>query len=91
MFLALTIFCHLPVTVALGAAKLANTTSALSSLASYQAQGFVLWSFGLPLAIGMSIGSYTGAQLASRNAERIVRPVLLIVVALLCAKLFWPH
>jgi uncharacterized membrane protein YfcA len=37
------------------------------------------------MAVGMTLGGYMGASLASRKAEKVVRPVLALVVAGLLA------
>jgi uncharacterized membrane protein YfcA len=38
------------------------------------------------LASGMLVGGFFGANLASTNASRVVRPALLVIVALLAAR-----
>ena len=86
MFLSLLFFAGLPILTALSASKFANTSSALVSLVSYNQQGFVRWWPGVVLAIGIAIGAWFGATHASRNAARLIRPVLAIVVLLLLIK-----
>jgi len=41
---------------------------------------------GLMLAAGMTVGGFFGANLASTNASRVVRPALLVIVVLLAAR-----
>jgi uncharacterized protein len=69
--------------------KLANTLSAGVSLVSYGAQGYVHVREGLVTAVGMTVGAFLGSTLvsksASNKAEKVVRPVLLLVVVLLVA------
>jgi len=68
---------------ALMLSKLANTLSAGVSLVSYGFQGYVhVWN-GVVMACGMTAGAFLGARLASKKAETVVRPVLLLVVGLL--------
>jgi len=86
MFLSLTLWAHLPLLEALAASKLANFLSASASLGGYGSQGLVDISTGLWLAGGMLIGSFVGAQLATKNAARVVRPILLVVVVLLLVR-----
>ncbi len=74
---------RLPLFEALLLSKLANTLSAGVSLVSYGVQGFVHVKPGIIMAIGMTAGGYMGASLASKKAERVVRPVLVLVVVLL--------
>jgi len=83
MLLGLLWGVRLPLFEALLFSKLANTLSAGASLVSYGIQGFVHPRFGIIMAIGMSAGSYMGARLASKRAEKVVRPVLVLVVLLL--------
>ena len=85
MLLGLLWGARLPLFEALLLSKLANTLSAGSSLVSYGIQGFVHARFGIIMAVGMAAGSYMGAKLASKKAEKIVRPVLGLVVLILLA------
>jgi uncharacterized membrane protein YfcA len=87
MLLSLIFFARLPLFIALAASKLANACSAAVALASYASKGYVHWPEGICLAIGISLGAVVGAQCATQNASRIVRPVLASVVCLLLAKL----
>ncbi|HUP57740.1 MAG TPA: TSUP family transporter [Bdellovibrionota bacterium] len=87
MFLSLFFFAKLPLMVAIAGTKLANTASAFTSLASYALQGHVRWLEGGVLAVGVSIGGFMGARHANKQAARVVRPVLLVVVSLLIVKL----
>jgi uncharacterized membrane protein YfcA len=82
MLLALIYANRLPLFQALVLSKLANTLSAGTSLLSYAAQGYVHWREGSLVAGGMLIGAFMGSSLASKRAERIVRPMLLIVVSI---------
>ena len=83
MLLGLLWGVRLPLFEALLLSKLANTVSAGVSLVSYSAQGYVHVKEGLIMAIGVTAGGYMGARLASNRAEKIVRPVLLLVVTIL--------
>ncbi len=74
---------RLPLFEALMLSKLANTLSAGVSLVSYGVQGYVHPRFGIIMAIGMVSGGYLGAQLASKKAEKVVQPVLVLVVSIL--------
>ena len=83
MFLALLFFARLPLLTALAASKLANIVSASVGVITYGIAGHVHVHAGLILASGMTAGGFVGASLASTNASKVVRPVLLVVVALL--------
>jgi len=49
--------------------------------------GVVVWSVALPMAAANALGAATGAHLAVRNGDRLVRAVVLVVVAALVVKL----
>ncbi len=85
MLLGLLWGVRLPLLEALLLSKLANTVSAGVSLISYGVQGYVHPRFGIVMAIGMTLGGFMGAHLASSRAEKVVRPVLAFVVLLLLA------
>ena len=87
MFLSLHFFVQLPLVTALAAAKRANRASALVALASYAQGGYVRWSSGVTLAIGVALGALVGARSASVHAQRIVRPGLAVVAVLLLLKI----
>lgn len=86
MFLGLLFFARLPLLTALAASKLANTVAAMVGLSTYAAAGHVHPHEGAMLASGMLVGGFFGANLASTNASRVVRPALLVIVALLAAR-----
>jgi uncharacterized membrane protein YfcA len=83
MFLALLVFARLPLLTALAASKLANIMSASVGLITYGIAGHVHVHPGLVLASGMTVGGFFGASIATTNAARVVRPALLVIVALL--------
>jgi hypothetical protein len=83
MLLGLLWAARLSLFEALLLSKLANTLSAGTSLISYGVQGFVHPMVGAWVAVGMVTGGYFGALFATKRAEKIVRPVLIFVVALL--------
>ena len=82
MLLALIFANGLPLFQALVLSKLANTLSAGTSLLSYAEQGYVHWREGSLVAGGMLIGAFLGSTLATKRAEKIVRPMLIVVVTL---------
>lgn len=87
MFLSLYLGTGFPILTSIAISKLANTLSAGTALITYAKNGFVHWKIGLIMAIGMAVGSYIGASMTSKNAIKIVRPALTIVVTLLIIKL----
>jgi uncharacterized membrane protein YfcA len=85
MLLGLLWAVRLPLFEALLLSKLANTISASVALVSYGVRGYVHVRLGVVMAIGMVTGGFFGAHFASKRAEKIVRPVLALVVFLLLA------
>jgi uncharacterized membrane protein YfcA len=57
--------------------------SASVGLITYGIAGHVHVHPGLMLASGMTVGGFFGASIATTNAARVVRPALLVIVALL--------
>jgi uncharacterized membrane protein YfcA len=70
-------------------AKVVNFASNLAALGVFTWQGTVLWSVALPMAAAQLVGGLAGSQVALRGGDRLVRRVLLGVVAALVAKLAW--
>jgi uncharacterized membrane protein YfcA len=68
-------------------AKVANFASNLAGMALFAANGLVLWSVALPMAVAQLLGGALGAHLAVRGGDRVVRLVVLLVVGALVAKL----
>lgn len=89
MFLGLYLVAGFPFLNAIAISKLANTFSAGTALVTYYSNGYVHFKEGLLVAIGMTVGSFVGASYASKNATKILKPMLIIVVILLMVKLIW--
>ena len=68
-------------------AKVANFASNLAGMGLFAANGLVLWSVALPMAAAQLLGGLLGAHLAVRGGDRVVRLVVLLVVAALVARL----
>lgn len=87
MFLSLYFIVKLPLVAAIATSKLVNTVSAGSSGVRFAMSGYVHVVEGCVMALGMGAGALLGAHFASRRAAQLVRPVLLVVVILLIARL----
>lgn len=72
-----------------GNAKLTNLASNLSSLAVFLSKGTVVLALGLAACVFSVAGHYVGAGLAIRKGSRIVRVIILVVLALLAAKILY--
>ena len=68
-------------------AKVVNFASNLAALALFASRGLVVWPVALPMAAGQFAGGTIGAHLAVRGGDRVVRWVVLLVVAALVVKL----
>ena len=71
----------------MGNAKLVNLASNLASLVVFLFEGKVVFAIGIPAAFCAIAGHYIGSGFAIKKGQKIVRPMLLFVLALLLAKL----
>ena len=86
----LLIFCNLgkmDVRTASGNVKLVNFSSNIGALVTSLAAGKVLVPIGLIAAVFSVAGNYIGAGLTIKNGAKVVRPVILTVLALLAIKI----
>ena len=67
--------------------KLLNFASNFAAFIIFAFQGYVLWYFGLTMAVAQIAGAYTGSRFAIKNGEKVVRPVLVIVSILLSIRI----
>ena len=70
-------------------AKVINLTSNITSLAVFLLNGQVLIPLGLAGAVCKMAGAWVGSGLAISKGMKIVRPVILLVLALLLAKIIF--
>lgn len=68
-------------------AKVVNFASNLAAVLLFGSRGLVVWAVALPMAAGQFAGATLGAHAAVRGGDRVVRWVVLAVVAALVAKL----
>lgn len=69
--------------------KIANLTSNISSLVVFLMNGAVVIPLGLAAAVFSIAGHYTGASLAMKKGMGIIRGIVLLVIALLFAKIIY--
>jgi uncharacterized protein len=74
-------------TRASGNAKIVNLASNLAAFTLFAAHGTILWRVALPMAAANALGAWTGAHLAVKNGDRLVRGVVLVVVSAVVVKL----
>ncbi|MDO4548339.1 MAG: sulfite exporter TauE/SafE family protein [Clostridia bacterium] len=70
-----------------GSAKVVNLASNLAALVSFAVQGQILYQLAIPAAICSIAGGYIGASLALKVGARLVRFVMVAVLALVIVKL----
>lgn len=87
LIIAFTLLARFDVRYANGHAKLANMATSFSSLFVYLFRGQCIVWLGLAAGLSAMLGSFLGSGLMIRNGSRIVRPVILLVIALLMAKI----
>ena len=80
---------------AAGTVKVVNLASNVGSLITACMLGNVLYGVGLISAVASIAGHYLGSGLTIKNGSRIVKPTIIIVIALLAVKviteLLWPQ
>lgn len=68
-------------------AKVVNFASNLAAVALFASRGVVLWSVAVPMAFAQAAGAWLGAHATIKSGEKLVRPMVLVVTAVLVAKL----
>lgn len=87
LIIAFTVFAKMAVPAANAQAKVINLTSNITSLAVFLLNGQVVLLLGLAGAVCNMAGNWIGSGLAITKGAKIVRPVILIVLALLLIKI----
>jgi uncharacterized membrane protein YfcA len=73
-------------TRASGNAKIVNFGSNLAAMCVFQSRGAILWNIALPMGAANVLGAAIGARLALRHGDRVVRGVVLVVLAAVAVK-----
>ena len=87
LMLLLTALAHQDVRTAAGTTKAINLSTNAAALAVFLASGNVLLPLGLAAGAFNILGNYLGAGSFTRKGAGIVRPIMLVVMALFVAKL----
>ena len=88
---ALMIVFRLNLLQASAVARLLNYTSTIASFLIFACYGSINYLAGIVLGFGLIIGAYVGAHSAIRFGKNFIKPVFLIVVLSLAAKLIWQY
>lgn len=72
-----------------GNAKILNLASNYASLVPFAISGNVIYSIAIPAALCGIAGNYLGAKCALTKGAKFIRPMMLVVLALLIAKIVY--
>lgn len=86
LVLAFTSFLGFNLITASGNAKIVNLSSNFAALIAYALNGKVLFTVGIPAAACAIAGNYLGAYFAIKGGSKIIKPIILVVVAMLFFK-----
>lgn len=89
LLLAYTQLAGMSLRAASGNVKIANLASNVGSLSVFLLNGQAIVPFGLIAGAFALLGHFLGAGLLLKNGARVVRPVVLVVLALLFVRLIW--
>ena len=89
MLICFTAFAKLSVREASGQVKAANLASNVAALVMFLSSGVVWIELGLIAAIFNTLGSYMGAGRIMKDGTKIVRPIIIGVLALLLVKIIF--
>lgn len=84
--LSFTSLLGLELLTAHGTARVVNLSSNLAAMAVFLYHGSVDFSVAIPCAIASIVGGFVGSRLALKIGSRLVKPIMLFVLALLVAK-----
>lgn len=74
-----------------GVARSMNFVSNAAALVVFIAFGQVAWVLGLSMGVALMAGAFLGARTAIRGGSKFIRPVFILVVLALTARLVWQH
>lgn len=77
---------HWPMGRATANAKVVNLASNVAAVAVFGWRGAIWWHVALPMAAAQIVGGFLGAHIAVRRGDRLIRGVVLFVVAALIYK-----
>ncbi len=89
LLLAFTKLGKIDMVKATGNVKIVNLTSNLTALVTFIFAGKILWSVGIVTSLFCIAGHYLGAHMVMKNGTKIIRPVILLVLALLLIKIIF--
>lgn len=86
LLLAFTGLAKMDLRTASGNMKLVNLSSNVAAMVTYIAAGKIIWPLSLTAAVFSIAGHYIGSGMVMKNGTKIVKPIILGVLALLFIK-----
>jgi uncharacterized membrane protein YfcA len=71
---------------AVGTTKVVNLASNIAALVTFAVSGNIDYRIGIPCALSSIAGGYIGSGLALKNGAKVIKPMLIVVLALLLVK-----
>ncbi len=91
LLLTYTGLAGMDVRTASGNVKLVNLASNISAVLTFLLNGKVLLLLGLTASVFSIVGQYIGSGMVMKNGDKIVRPVILIVLVILFIKIIMDY
>jgi uncharacterized membrane protein YfcA len=89
LILIYTGIAKMDIKVASGNTKLVNLASNIAALVTFLLNGKIIFILGIAAAVFSIAGHYVGAGLAMKNGDKIIRPVILVVLIFLFIKVIF--
>lgn len=87
LILAFTAFMHYSLVDSSGSSKVVNLTSNIISGSLFIVSGNVWYAVAIPAAACAILGNLLGSHFAIRGGSRVIRPIMILVLILLCIKI----
>ena len=87
--LAFVTLCGFNLAKATAHAKLLNATSNIGGLLLFILGGKVIWATGFVMLVGQFLGARMGSRLVLSKGQKLIRPMIVIVSAVMSAKLLF--
>jgi uncharacterized protein len=72
---------------AAGLGRVLNFASNAAALAYFLAEGLVAWEYGIPLAVSMLAGGWTGSHIGMKHGDRWLKPLFVAITLALMVRL----
>ena len=89
--IAFTMIMHYDSRVASGNGKVLIVLTNAVALVSYVKTGNVAYEIAVPAALSAILGNLVGVNLAIKKGDKIIKPVMLIIVILTVVKFAWEN